>query len=190
MVLQNELTEKIMELKMDEVQTNLQQMSVQHWLSYEVFTWQWWLKFACLVVSIIVIFKLIDRKHLFKILTYGLMVSLVSMLIDNIGVNFILWKYPIRLFPIEFFIVHDTVMLPVIYMLFFQYFRKWKSFIIAHILLSIFGAFIVEPFYILIGIYKEIRWQHIYSFVIYTILAIVLKLIVEKLNNIYIKNQI
>ena len=190
MVLQNSLLEKITELKIEQLQTTLQDISIQHWLNYELFTWQWWFKLILVTIALIMLFKLIDKKNLFKILTFGFIIGLIAITLDNIGINFVLWDYPIRFLPIEFFIFHDTILVPVTFMLIFQYFPKWDKFIIVQVLLSVFGAFIVEPFYVLIGIYKQITWQHIYSFIMYILIAIVCKFITDKLNDVYIKNQI
>jgi hypothetical protein len=178
------LAEKIIELK-----RSLLQLSIQHWLNYELFTWQWWAKFIYMIVPIIIWYKLLDRKRISEIVSYGLLVSLILTILDVIGFNFVLWEYPIRSLPIGFFIINDVVFLPIVYMLFFQYYSEWKSFIVANIFLSIVGSFIVEPLYILMGTYKELTWRHTYSFFLYVFVAIFCKCIINKINYIYIKNQ-
>lgn len=119
MDLQINLSEKIIELK-----KALFELSLQHWLRYELFTWQWWLKFIWFAIPIIILYKLLDRKRIFEIVPYGLLVSLVIVIMDNIGGSLVLWVYPIRFLPIGFFIIHDVVVLPIIYMLFYQYNSK------------------------------------------------------------------
>lgn len=171
------LSEKILEKKM-----TLLNLSIEHWLNYELYTWQWWIKFVYLAIPIIIWYKLADRKRILEIVSYGLLVSLISTVLDSIGVTFVLWNYPIRLLPIGLSAVHDLVIIPITYMLIFQYYSKWKSFIIASILLAAVASYIIEPLYTLIGIYQAITWKHIYSFFIYIILAFFCKSIIDKLT--------
>lgn len=171
------LHEKIFELKKTEIE-----LSLQHWYNYELFTWQWWIKFIYLIIPIILLYKLIDRKRIFEIFTYGLMLSLMATVIDIVGVNFVLWEYPIRLVPVGIFLVHDLVFIPIISMLIFQYCSSWKAFVTANIILSAIGAYVEEPIAIWIRIYKPITWRHTYSFLLFFAMTVVCKDITIKLS--------
>lgn len=161
------------------------ELSLKHWFNYEVFTWQWWGKFVYLIIPIILLYKLLDRKRIFELASYGLMISLISNVLDVIGVNFVLWTYPIRFLPTGFFAIHDLVVITITSMLVYQYCFSWKSFIVANIILSAMGAYIKDPLLTLINVYKQINWNHTYSFVLFLIMSIICKYIINILKNSY-----
>ncbi|GFZ32054.1 hypothetical protein CSC2_25800 [Clostridium zeae] len=171
------LHEKILELKQTEFD-----LSLQHWYNYELFTWQWWIKFIYLIIPIFLLYKLLDRKRSFEILTYGLMISLMATVMDVVGVNFVLWRYPIRMLPVGIFLVHDLVFIPIVSMLIFQYNSNWKAFITANIVLSAIGAYIEEPIAIWINIYEPLAWKHTYSFILFLTMTVVCKYITIRLS--------
>lgn len=158
------------------------ELSLQHWLHYEFLTWQWWGKIIYLIIPIILLYKVLDRKRALEIVSYGLIISLMSTIIDTIGVSFLLWEYPIRLLPTGFFAVHDLVVIPITTMLVYQFFPSWKSYIIINTILSAIGAFIVEPIYMILKVYHPINWPHRYSFLLYIVMVIICKLIIDKLK--------
>jgi hypothetical protein len=176
------LSEKLLEAK-----RTLLQLSLNHWFNYELFTWQWWGKFIYLGIPMILFYKLLDRKRILEIVSYGLIISLLSTISDTTGTGFVLWEYPIRLMPIGFFAVHDLAIVPIISMLVYQFCSSWKSFIIFNVILSAIASFIIEPLYIWINIYKPIEWKHIYSFFSYLLMAVLCKLIINKLIKYYQK---
>ena len=172
-----ELSQKILETK-----KSAMNLSLEHWYNYELFTWQWWIKFIYLIIPIIIFFKFLDRRRSFEILTYGLMISLISTVIDVIGVNFIWWDYPIRLLPSGFYQIHDLVFIPIISMLLFQHYSSWKSFAIANLILAAAGAYIWEPISMWLNYYKPFSWKHTYSFIVFFMMTVFCKYIIEKLK--------
>ena len=167
---------------MQEFKREFLDLSIQHWLSYEFLTWRWFLKVVILISAIIVCVKLIDKKRAFETVAYGLLVSLVSTALDAVGTGFAFWEYPVRLLPLEFSEIHDFVLIPVVYMLLYQRFVKWKEFIIADALVSVLGSFIVEPVFAALGFYRVITWRHIYSLPIFFAIAAFSKFIIDKLK--------
>lgn len=59
----------------------------QYWMD-EVFlvSYQWWVTIGLMFIPFIVWWKIVDRKRLFEIMTYGLLVPTVSVIFDSIGV--------------------------------------------------------------------------------------------------------
>jgi hypothetical protein len=104
-------------------------------------------------------------------------------LLDDIGVNSHLWSYPYklvqvlpRLVPIDFgilIVAHMTV---------YQYFKKWKSFIIVNIVMATIFTFILEPLSVWLNIYKLESWKYIYSLPIYVAKAVFIKWLVQVIN--------
>ena len=156
------------------------QLQVQHWLKYELFTPQFWLLLGILIFPWIIWWKLVDRKRFLEIIIYGLLISTVVTVLDEVGCQLNWWDYlydiePLfpRLIPMNF------SMLPVGYMLIYQHFTKWKSFVTINIMVAAILAFIGEPIFVMTGIYVLLEWRSIYSFPIYFVLAIIFKMVLN-----------
>jgi hypothetical protein len=100
--------------------------------------------------------------------------------LDDIGSELNLWNYPIklvnivpRLNPI------DISVLPVMHMLIYQYFTRWKPFTIANIIVALFNSYIAEPYFLKINIYELTNWKYSYSIPIYILKAVLIKCVVE-----------
>jgi hypothetical protein len=156
----------------------------EFWLNNVVFTYQWWLLVALTIIPFIIWWKIVDRRRFFEITTYGLLVALISGLLDAIGVEMNAWEYKYDLIPLlDVFIAYDIAILPVSYMLIYQYFLKWNSFVFAHIIVAFLFAFVGEPLLMRLDIYQLIKWKHIYSVPGYFFLAIFLRWVMGKLIN-------
>lgn len=159
-----------------DAQNNAIQIELQHWLKYELPSIQFWILLAMLIVPWIIWWKLVDKKRLLEIFVYGLLISAIVTFLDEVGCQLNLWEYRYdiepyfpRLIPMNF------AMLPVIYMLIYQYFPKWKQFVLINFVLAATLAFIGEPIFVMLKIYVLINWQHYYSYPIYIVLAVAVK---------------
>lgn len=151
-----------------EMQTKADILLREFWMKETFPHWEWWLLFALATVPWIIWWKIVDRQRLFEILTYGFLVMTVSVFFDAIGVEFDLWDYKHQIVPLfDVFIVYDFTVMPVLYMLVYQFFNTWKSFIIANVVVSAIFAFISEPLLVWIDFYLLMNWKYIYSFPIY-----------------------
>lgn len=112
---------------------------------------------------------------------YGLLIGFSAGILDTVGFSLGLWGYPTKLIPVNppLFPV-DFVYLPVINMLIFQFFRKWKSFIIANIVAAFLYAWIGEPIYRWLDIYIIYSWKMSYSIPIYIAMSIFFRWLTEK----------
>ncbi len=151
-------------------------LQFKHWCKFEVFSFQFWLLLAMLIIPWIIWTKLVDKKRLAEIFIYGLLVVTVVTFLDELGCQLNFWEYSIdiepyfpRLIPMNF------SMLPVWYMLVYQYANGWKKFILVNFFSAIFFTFVGEPIFVALKIYVLFTWKHIYSFPIYIIIAILLK---------------
>jgi len=161
-------------------------LQVQHWLKYELFTPQFWMLIGMLFIPWIIWWRLVDKKRFLEIIIYGLLISTIVTLFDEIGCQLNWWEYrydiePLfpRLIPMNF------TFLPILYMFVYQYFTKWKSFVMASIVIAVIMAFIGEPLMALTGIYVLLEWKSIYSFPIYIILALILKVVLNWIMNVH-----
>ena len=150
-------------------------MSFDLWVHNNVFTFQWWLLGIFLIAPWFLWWKLVDKQRLAEILLYGLMVLISASYLDEIGSELTLWVYPYKFLPVfKQLTTANFTMLPIIYMLIYQYFERWKSFLTASILMAIAFLFLGEALRWL-GIYRIYHWNHIYSFSIYITMALFLR---------------
>lgn len=166
----------------------LNQMTIENWQNNFVFTGEWWILLVLSIVPWFLWWGILDKKRILEILLFGLFVIIITSFLDVLGWNFSQWYYPntllalcTPLFPMNY------SLFPVFYMLIFQYFSKWKSFLVAAIIMSAVFSFILEPLSEWINYYKELKWKHIYSFPIYILLGISIKLLVEKIIGVHKK---
>ncbi|HAN10710.1 MAG TPA: hypothetical protein DCP90_08885 [Clostridiales bacterium] len=166
-----EIVEKRIELK---------DLNVRFYLEHCLFSLNWWLELIVVFIVWSLWWKFVDKTRLLEITTYGIMVSILATSTDLVGMNLVLWGYPITLTPLgQLLSAANLSMLPVIYMLVYQYFRSWKLFIIAVFIMSILLSFVVEPLVVWMGIYEMNNWSYFYSVPIYIISAILLKWVIN-----------
>ncbi|SDE98110.1 CBO0543 family protein [Sporomusa acidovorans] len=156
-------------------------LQYQHWLQYELFTYQWWLLLATLIVPWIFWWRIVDRSRTGIILAYGIYIMFVVTAMDATGLALKLWIYPIKLLPI----IPDSIgidwgLLTVLDMLIYQYFPKWKTFLIVESIAAVLLAFVGEPFAEWLEAYFVLHWYHTWSFPLYIMKAVIGKWLIEK----------
>jgi len=155
-------------------------LSIEHWLKYELFTWVWWLNLFFTVVPLVIWYKVVDKRRIKEIVIFGLLITIQASFLDVMGSELVLWIYPIRLIPQSMILFPaDFIFLPVALMFVYQYYTRWKDFLIAAAVVSAMLAFVFEPIAILIGEYRMISWRLYYSFPIYIITIIFARLVTE-----------
>ena len=160
------------------------QLSIEHWLRFEVFTWQWWIGIVFIVIPILVWWKLVDKRKILVITTFGFLVNILATVLDITGSELVLWNYTIRILPqIPLLFPVDFILVPIAYMLIFQRYRAWPQFILASTIVALGLAFILEPLAVYIKQYQLISWHYIYSFPIYILISIISKLITDNLQS-------
>ncbi len=170
-------------IRMIETQRILTSLRFDHWLNKELFTWQWWFLLAFLVLPYVALWKWLDRKRVYEVLCFGLLLAITATILDVLGSELTLWVYPKKLVPIiPRFVELDLASIPIAYMLIYQWFPQWKRFIAALILFSALGAFVVEPFFKWAQMYQPLTWKYVYSFPIYIMLGIGFKGVIEKIR--------
>lgn len=157
----------------------------EDWIKHGVFTAGWWMLLGVLIIPWFLWYRLIDKKRLQEMLLYAFTTSFVGLLLDEIGGSLTFWAYPIKLVP--FFprlISANYTLVPVIFTLVYQYFPRWKSFIIANIFLTIVFSFVLEPTLVWLKLYVLISWKYIYSIPVYFFAAIILKAFADKIKSV------
>ncbi|MFD0953707.1 CBO0543 family protein [Virgibacillus natechei] len=166
---------------MIETQQTYGQLHIQHFFETIIFTYQWWL---LLVVSIglwVIWALLVDKRRLNAILLVGLLVSLMALAFDEIGILLALWAYDYYLVPFTSKLYPvDLAIVPVFFMLLYQYVRAWKPYLLVLTLLTLFAVIVAEPLFVALDIYILLVWEHWYSAPIYILMGIFVKWLVDK----------
>ena len=155
---------------------------IDNWMNTDLFTWQWWVILATFVIPWIAFGYIVDKKQLPKLLLYGTLLMLLIITLDITGFEFGLWYYPVKLLPFGPLTAYiDVSPLPIIYMLEYQFFPRWKHFIMVSVLTGFVHSFCFEPLTIALGLYISVRWEHYYGLPIYVLMPIMMRLVVEKI---------
>lgn len=125
------------------------QISSAYWKSYAGFsTWQFWLNIAFLLVPLIILLKCINRDNIFRILFFGFTIHALMNYIDGIVLakGYVFHPYPlVPLIDINLSI--NTSLIPVTFMLFYQYgLNKKKNMYIVGFLAAICTGIILGLF--------------------------------------------
>jgi hypothetical protein len=174
--------------KIHQMEKEAFRLDIEGWLKHELFTWQWWVLLAFLIFPWIIWGKLVNRKQLLSIVLFGSLTCIITVYLDVVGIKFEFWRYPFQLFPVmPRAISFDMSMVPVAYMIIYQYFTTWKKFIYALITMAFLFAFIGEPFSVWSDLVEYLRWKYIYSFFFYIVTGILVRWLVEKMSTVYVK---
>src|SRR5699024_7517726 len=126
-----------------ELANNYRANRIEFWINEVLFSLQWWILLITSIGFIVIWIVILDRTMVIEIVTYGLMVAIIANFADMTGISFSLWGYPYNLMHSPEIIEVHNVMMPIIYMILYQYFRKWKSFIIAHAIKALIFAVVL-----------------------------------------------
>jgi hypothetical protein len=164
----------------EDVQWQLTVTRFDEWMRNDVFHLQWWLLLAVFIISAFFWWKKVDKSRLNEIVLYTAIITIITLILDELGEELTLWDYPYDLFPLfPPLMAIDLASLPLVYSLIYQHFRTWKKFVIATIIMAAIFCFILEPLFVLSGIYQMIKWKSYFGFPIYTFMAIGTKILVN-----------
>ncbi|HYK73705.1 MAG TPA: CBO0543 family protein, partial [Pseudoneobacillus sp.] len=150
--------------EMIEIKRKLKELRNEHWLNEAFLSFNWCFLLLITILPWLIWWKFVDKKFLYRIICYGAFVSIFSILLDDIGSYYLLWIYQYQLVPITPRLNPiDLSVMPVTYMFVYQYFKKWKTFAIAQTILAFGAAFLCEPIFIWMDIYKPINWKLTFS---------------------------
>jgi len=166
-----------------EIEYNLKTIRYDNWINDVLFSFNWWFLLFLTIVPWMIWWKYVKRDRFTPIIIYGVLITIYSIILDDFGTSLQLWVYQFQLVPITPRLnTIDLAVMPVTYMFIYQMFRKWKAFMIAQTIMAFGAAFIIEPLFVKLDIYKIINWNLFLSFFIYIILGVFNKLIVDKID--------
>lgn len=157
----------------------LAQMSIQNWLSNEVFSFGWFLMLGILIILYAVWLKLLDKQRATQLLLIGSLAAVFyhinfMFMIDFFG----LFHYMIRLIPIHTPAFASSVTIaPITIMLVQQYTSSWKGYILWSAIGIAFINFVIFPLYTLIGILEFHNWNVFYHFLVMLVISLITRLV-------------
>ncbi|EGO63115.1 CBO0543 family protein [Acetonema longum] len=163
-----------------ELQKLLTNMRIEQWLQDDVFHFRWWLLLGQFAFSAFLWFKLVDKSRFPEMVLYMGFITIITLVLDELGEELSLWDYPVDLVPIfPPLTAVDLASLPIIYTLIYQYFGTWKSFFWATLIMATIFCFIFEPILVWGGVYQTLKWKYYYGFPIYVTMALCVRWMVK-----------
>ena len=137
------------------------------WIADIVFSWRWWLAVALSIVPWIFWIKIRNTHNTARLLFVGLVVAMVSNVLDVIGATYNIWHYDWNVMPlVPVYFPWDFTLFPVSVMTLLQFKPTINKYIKA-VVFSFLCAFVFEPLFSWINMYHKIAWEYCYSFIIY-----------------------
>ena len=149
-----------------ETARRLAEQSYQHWISYELFSLDWFLLIIVNAIFYIIWLKLLDKSRISHLLLIGSLSAVGFLIGDIILIGFLgVAEYKVALTPFEpaIFIVSVTIA-PIIIMLVQQYMSSWKGYLLWISIGMAFLNFVLLPIYSLVGIFQLHSWNYLYYF--------------------------
>lgn len=141
----------------------LHNLVLTKWLEEDLFSLRWWSMVGLVAVSYLICFSLFDKRRISKLFLFGSLLTVGAAVYETVGVNFVLWFCATPVFPIVpcLFVPYLTV-LPVYYMLIFQYTTTWRQFSLWNLIAVSVYSFILLPLFIHFKIAEMDNWQPVY----------------------------
>ncbi|WP_240374050.1 CBO0543 family protein [Bacillus piscicola] len=142
---------------------------LEYWQSFSnLTTWQYWLLVLMLVTPLIVLFIWIDKRKILLLGFFGLNYHVWFAYANKIGIGLGLWEYPYHLIPCLPSFSLDASLVPVCFMLLYQWtLHRKKNMYVYAVLLSAILAFIMKPLLVqlhLFHMFKGLNYVHLFLF--------------------------
>lgn len=174
--------------KVRETTVKASNLSMEYWKEYSnIDSFPFWLVLLTLVVPLLVLIWKIDRRKMLLLGFFGLNYHIWFAYCNAGGIRRGLWEYPYEILPIMPSFSLDAALVPVAYMLVYQWtLNHQKNFYLYSLILSIAFAFGLKPILVYFHFFHMYKFVNFFIlFLFYIGIAIVAKII----TNIFIKMQ-
>lgn len=134
--------------KLKENQEEASKGWIDYWYDYSYFdTWQFWVNVSFIILPLIVLYFLIDRKKIFLLGFFGFNIHVWMLYIDAIATRYNFFEYPYKAIPlIPVNVGIDSSLVPVLFILLYQWtLNNKKNFYLYAFGLIVFLSFIFKP---------------------------------------------
>jgi hypothetical protein len=151
---------------------------------FDITTFKYWSLITVILVSYIIWYRFIDKKHLLNLLLFGSFFAVMRVITDLAGVTAGLWYFKTNILPLgPSLFIHDLTISPLTYMLVQQYSSNWQRFFMWNFLGAGFIYAVALPLLSTFDILHMMHWNYLYGFIIMYVTAIlargVLNLVVK-----------
>lgn len=95
-----------------------------------IFTTRWWFVIALITISYTLWWKFVDKSRLTQILLFGSFIAVFRVIMDDTGASLALWVYSVKPVPLgHALFLNDLTIVPLGFMLVYQYCPTWKKFL-------------------------------------------------------------
>jgi hypothetical protein len=151
--------------KISQAKATLINLIYNDWRTNDVFSSKWFGTVAFILFSYALCFKLLDKRRLTQILLFGSLITVMATLFDIIGVEYGRWTYLTRVFPImPSLFLFDFTIIPLYYMLIYQYCSNWKSYTIWNAIVTGIVSFAFFPLLVRLKMLELNNWSYLYFF--------------------------
>ena len=146
---------------------------IQYWRTYSnLNTWQFWFLLGALIVPLIILYFLIDKKRALLIGFFGFNIHVWFHYFDLFTTTHGLTNYPYKAIPfLPVSILLDSTLIPVAFMLLYQWTTQHnKNYYLYATSLSAFIAFLFKPALVtfdLFRIYKGMNYFYIFLMILF-----------------------
>lgn len=160
-------------------------LSYTYWITEELFSVRWWGQLIFVIFTYTLCFYLIDKKRFTEILLFGALVAVMVGVVDTFAANFVLWSFTVRFFPIAPSVfLYDLTLVPLYYMLVYQYTSSWKQYLIWEAIAAGLMSFFFLPMLAFLKVYQIHNWSYFYNFLVLFFIGIVAWLVVSMVMSI------
>lgn len=162
-----------------EAKVTLHNLVVTKWLNQELFSPTWWGVIAFIAFSYILCFSLFDKRRSTQILLFGSLMAVAIYTYDSFGDSFNLWMDETRVLPlIPSPFLFDLTIVPLYYMLVYQYSPNWKRFVLWNAVAAGVCSIIYSPMIVALHIISFHNFKPIYNFPVIFIFGLVARKVV------------
>lgn len=147
-----------------QTRTTLHNLILVKWLEEDVFSSRWWSMVVLIALSYLLCFSLFDKRRLSKLFLFGSLLTVGAVVYETVGTNFVLWVCATPIFPIIpcLFVPYLTI-LPIYYMLIFQYTTTWRQFSLWNLVAVSVYSLVLLPIFIHFKIVILDNWRAVYN---------------------------
>lgn len=144
-----------------------------------LFTVRWWFIIGSIAIAYGIWWKYVNKRYLTQILLFGSFIAVFRLIMDDAGSSAALWSYSVKPLPFgQALFLNDLTIVPLGFMLVYQYCQSWKKFFLWTVIIEAGYSFFLLPILVKFDILRLYNWQYYYTFFIMIIVAIVMRAII------------
>jgi hypothetical protein len=143
-----------------------------------LFTMRWWFVMTSIAVAYAIWWKYVDKRRLTQILLFGSFIAVFRVIMDDAGASSGLWVYSVKPLPLgHSLFLNDLTIVPLGFMLVYQYCHSWKKFLFWTVIAEMGYSFVFLPLLAKLEILRLYNWQFYYTFFIMLVAATIMRAI-------------